>query len=61
MEQAGGFVEAQHHVEILNRLSGGAFAQIVDRGEHAQGLRTAVSCHRPDRGTILCRGVHLAR
>ena len=42
-EQAGGFVEAQHQIEILHRLAGRALAQIVDRRDHAQRLRAPMA------------------
>src|ERR1700730_14597295 len=45
-EQAGGFVVTEHEIQVLNRLAGRALAEIVDRGEHAQSLRTAVEHER---------------
>lgn len=45
-KQTGRFVVTQHQIEILNRLAGSAFTEIVDRGEDAQGLRPTVERER---------------
>src|SRR5271155_5417534 len=41
-EQAGGFIETTHYVQVLDRLSRGALAQVVDRRDHDERLRAAV-------------------
>ena len=34
----GGLVESEHEVQVLHRLSGGSFHQIVDAADHHQPL-----------------------
>lgn len=34
-QKSGGLVEAQHDIEVLNSLTSGALAEVVDRGQDA--------------------------